>query len=117
MKLISRQLSVLRLLRKLVVPRQLVIIREFGVSEAPIYGPGPKFPVRVPCVTKLVVTTMDGPDAPAYEATDVTVILLPATLKLLWKLAEMVIGLRMAPLALHVGKALMNPVPDLDSPT
>lgn len=60
---------------------------------------------------------MDGPEAPAYEATEVTVMLLPLTLKLLWKLADMVIGLPMAPLALQVGVAPLNTSPVLDSRT
>lgn len=60
----------------LVPPRQLAMISEFGVSEAPIYGPMVRFPVIVPWVSRLVFSTIVGPEAPAYEATVVTMIVL-----------------------------------------
>lgn len=56
--------------------RQLEMIPEFGVSDVPIYGRCPRFRAMVPPVSKFVVTSISGPEAPAYEATVVTIIVL-----------------------------------------
>lgn len=107
------KLSVLRRPARLVPVRQLAIIRELGVSEAPIYGPVPRFPVIVPPVRRLVVTSIEGPSAPAYEATVVTIMLLRLMLKLLFLIGVCSLG-PLVPLNLLVSD-LVNPVVVLDS--